>query len=213
MGLALPDDVPHRVVGDEDLEGGHHAAVGPRDQALRDDRAERRSELDPDLVLAPGGEDVDDAVDGLGRVVGVQGREDQVTRLGQRQRQLDGLEVAHLTHEEDVGVLPQGRAQRTLEGGAVGPHLSLGHGREAVLVDVLDRVLDGEDVHRPRLVDAVDDGGQRGRLPRSGRTGQEHQAAGEPGQPLGDGRQPELARRSGCRRGSCGAPGPSRPSG
>ena len=43
-----------------------------------------------------------------------------------REGQLDGLEVAHLTYEEDVGVLPQGGAKRTLERGAVGPDLPSG---------------------------------------------------------------------------------------
>ena len=107
-------------------------------------------ELDPDLVLPPGGEDVDDAVDRLGGVVGVQGREDEVAGLGQREGELNGLEVAHLTHQQDVGVLAQGGAKGPLERGTVGPDLSLRDGGEPVLVDVLDGVLDREDVHRPR---------------------------------------------------------------
>jgi hypothetical protein len=81
-----------------------------------------------------------------------------------------------------------------------------------VVVHVLDRVLNGEDVARPRLVDAVDDGGQvvdfpepvgpvtstnpRGRLAS-------HSAVG--------GRSSSV--KLGTRRGSSGAPGRSRPSG
>ena len=70
------------------------------------DRPERSSELDPDLFLPEGGEHVDDSVDRLGRIVGVQGREDKVARFGQGRGELDGLQVAHLADQEDVGVLP-----------------------------------------------------------------------------------------------------------
>ena len=82
---------------------------------LGDDRPERGRELDPDLLLPEGREHVDDSVDRLSGVVGVQGREDEVAGLGQRQGELDGLEVAHLADQEDVGVLAEGGAQRPLE--------------------------------------------------------------------------------------------------
>ena len=113
------------MVGDEHLEGGDHAAADLGDEALGDDGAEGGRELDPDLVLAPVREHVDDPVDGLGGVVGVQGGEDQVAGLGHGEGDLDGLEVAHLADEQDVGVLAEGRAQGPLEGGAVDPDLTL----------------------------------------------------------------------------------------
>ena len=115
VGLPLPQQVPDRVVGDEDLERGDHAAADAWNQSLCDDRAEAAGQLDPDLLLAVGREDVDDAVQGLGGVVGVQGREDQVARLGQGQGEADGLEVTHLADQQHVGVLPEGGAQRPLE--------------------------------------------------------------------------------------------------
>ena len=131
VALALSDEVPHRVVGDQDLEGSHHAAAVLRHEPLGDDGTQGGRQLDPDLLLAPRGEDVDDAVDRLGGIVGVQGREDEVAGLGQGDGQLNGLEVAHLTDEQDVGVLPQGGAESPLEGGAVGADLPLGHGGQA----------------------------------------------------------------------------------
>ena len=61
-----------------------------------------------------------------------------------------------------------------------------------MLVHVLDRVLDGEDVHGAGLVDAGDDGGERGRLARAGGTGHQDEAARQPGHPLGHRGQSEL---------------------
>ena len=77
------------------------------DERLADHALERAGQLDPDLLLLVGREHVDDAVDRLRRVLGVQGREDQVAGLGGGQRDRDRLEVAHLADQDDVGVLPQ----------------------------------------------------------------------------------------------------------
>jgi hypothetical protein len=79
-----------------------------------------------------------------------------VTSLGQCEGELDGLEVPHLADEEDIGVLSKGGAQRPFKGRAVDADLSLVHGREIVLVDVLNGVLDGQDVEGPRVINTVD---------------------------------------------------------
>jgi hypothetical protein len=94
----------------------------------------------------------------------VQGSEDEVAGLGHGERDLDRLDVAHLTDEQDVGVLSEGGAQRPVERGAVEADLALAHGGLLGVVDVLDGVLDREDVHGARLVDAVDDRRERRRL-------------------------------------------------
>ena len=52
-----------------------------------------------------GGKDVDDAVEGLGGVVRVHGREDEVAGLGDGERGGDGVDVSHLADEEHIGVL------------------------------------------------------------------------------------------------------------
>ncbi len=86
------------------------SAVGR--QLLRDDPLQRDRELGADLVLLGGRERVDDAIDRLGGVLGVQGREDQVAGLGRGDRGLHRLEVAHLADEDHVWVLAQGRLER-----------------------------------------------------------------------------------------------------
>ena len=95
------------------------------------------------------GKDVDDAVDRLRRRVGVQRAERQVAGLGDPQRRFDGLEVAHLADQHDVRVLAERGAQRHREALRVAVHLALVDEAALVLVDVLDRILDGEDVVVP----------------------------------------------------------------
>ena len=60
----------------------------------------------------------------------------------------------------------------------VGPDLALADGAEVVLEEVLDRVLDGDDVDRVPLGDPLDDAGERRRLARAGRAGDEDEARG-----------------------------------
>ena len=80
------------------------------------------------------------------RVEGVQRAHDEVAGLGGDDGRLDRLEVAHFADEDDVGVLAQGAAQGGREVDGVVPDLALVDEAQAVVVDVLDRVLDGDDV-------------------------------------------------------------------
>ena len=107
---------------------------------------QRVRQLHPDLCLAPGGEDIDESVDRLARVVRVQRAEHEVAGLRHRQRGLDRVEVTHLAHEQDVGVGSKGGTDPADERARVEPDLALLDRRHVVLVDVLDRVFDRDDV-------------------------------------------------------------------
>jgi hypothetical protein len=104
--------------------------------------------------------------------------EHQVTRLGRSKGDLDGLQVAHLPDQDDVGILPQGRAERLREPFGIAPHLTLIDHAPLVRVEELNRVFDGDDVVGPRFVDLVDDGRQRRGLARAGRPGDEYEPPG-----------------------------------
>ena len=133
----------------------------------------------------------------LDGVDGVQRGEHQVPRLRGRQRDLDRLAVAHLADEDHLRRLAQGRAQREREGRRVAVQLALVDGRLLVEVQELDRVLDREDVVGARLVDQVDDRGERRRLARAGRTGDQHDAVLQRRDLVQRRRQAEARRASG----------------
>jgi hypothetical protein len=83
-----------------------------------------------------------------------------------------GFEIADLSHQDDVGVLPQDRAQRLGEGESLRlAYLNLGDPRDIVF----HRVLDSDDVHRPGL-ELVQRGIQGGGLATPGRTGNQDHA-------------------------------------
>ena len=160
----------------QDLEHGDAAAALLRHQPLRDEVAERRREAAANRALIAGVEGADDALDGLRGVDGVQRREDEVPGLGGGQRDLDRLAIAHLADEDHLRRLAQRGAQGEGEGRRVAVQLALMDGRLLVSVQELDRILDGEDVIGPGLVDQIDDRRERRRLARSGRPGDEHDA-------------------------------------
>ena len=206
--LALGDDLLDlvRLVGVHDLvedPAGRHEHLDRRrpaarallDEALTDDAAQRRRQRHTHLALFVRREEVDDAVDRVGRADRVQRREHEVAGLGRGERGLHRLDVAHLTDEDDVGVLAQHPLQRGVEVGGVGADLALVDDRALVGVQDLDRVLDRDDVPVVVVVDEVDHRAERRRLARTGRSGDEDEAALVIGELADDGRQPERLER------------------
>ena len=107
MQLALSDEIPDRGRGDHDFEGGDTPACFFLQQGLGDDRFQRFCELCANLGLLVRGKGVDDAVDGFRRAGGVECAKDQVARFRSSQCELDGFQVAHFTHEDDVRVFAE----------------------------------------------------------------------------------------------------------
>ena len=70
----------------------------------------------------------------------------EVADLGCGQRGGHGLVVAHLADEDDVGVLPHDVSERIRVAVGVDADLALVDDALLVLVQDLDRVLDGDDV-------------------------------------------------------------------
>ena len=92
----------------------------------------------------------------------MQRRQNEVARLGGCERRGDGLEVAHLANEDDIGVLAEHMLERCGEGVGVGADLALVDGRHAAGEDILDGVFDRDDAAGAGGVDALDEAGQRG---------------------------------------------------
>jgi hypothetical protein len=115
---------------------------------------------------------VEQAGDGRGGVVGVQGRQHQVAGERSLHRDLRGFQVADLADHDHVRVLAQDRAQGLGEA-HVDARVDLG------LADadqvVLDRVFHRHDVGGGR-VQARQRRVQRGGLARAGRAGDQHDA-------------------------------------
>ena len=98
-------------------------------------------------------------------------------RSDELQRQLGRLQVTHLTDEHAIRILTQCRAHCGAERVRVSAELSLVDDRSPVLVQVLDRILDRDDVMRFLAVDEIDHRGERGALARTRRSGHQYQAA------------------------------------
>ena len=111
--LTFADQGPHRVRSDQDL--GCRAApraLAPRYEPQGGDAGEHRGELNANLRVRFGRKGVDDAVDRLRSVVGVQRREDQVTRFGGGECRFHRRLVAHLADKNDVRVGAHETTQR-----------------------------------------------------------------------------------------------------
>ena len=123
------------------------------------------------------GEEVDDAVDGLGSVDGMQRAHHEVPCLGGREGGRDGLHVAHLPDQDVVGVLAQNVLESRHVAVGVQADLALVDDRLLVLMQHLDGIFDRDDVAAHGLVDVVYHRRQGGGLARARGAGDEHQAA------------------------------------
>ena len=192
LGALLTDQVGDARVHHHHLDGGDAAVVDARQQPLADHTAEDAGEHGPDLLLLRRREELDHAADGLGRVDRVQGREDEVARLGRLQRGLRGLGVAELADQDRVRILAEHAPERLAEAFGVEPDLALVDDRLPIGVQDLDRVLDRDDVLAARPVDVVEHRRERRRLARAGGAGDEDQAAVLAREPGDAGRHAQL---------------------
>jgi hypothetical protein len=170
MNLVVADEVADGGRRHQNLERGHTTLASHlRQQRLTDDAFENEGELRADLRLLVPRKGVDDSRDRLGRRVRVKRRHREVARFGELQRGLHGFEVAQLADQDHVRVLTKGGAKRHAEALGVGVQLALVHQCGLVLVQVFDRVLDGQNVRLLGDIDPVDHRRERGGLTAAGR--------------------------------------------
>ena len=163
-----------RRVDHDFLDAHATLAIGARHETLADDSAEGRREFETHLALLVRREGVDDAVHALIGIVRVERGKNEVSGLGGLSGDAHRLCVAHLAYEDDVRILAQGAAESLGERGGVYADFALVDQAPQVVVDELDRVLDGDDMQTLGLVEFAHHGGKRGRFARPRRTGEEH---------------------------------------
>ena len=103
-------------------------AVGPRNQTLRNDVTKRLRDPGADHALFIFGKHADDAVDGLGRVDGMQSGQHEVAGFGSLERDFDRFPVAHLADQNHFGRLPQSGAQSNRKTRRIGMKFALMNG-------------------------------------------------------------------------------------
>src|SRR5688572_5292028 len=168
MHLALEDQVGDQRGVQHDLDcGGPSLALLLRDKPLRNQRADVERQVHQHLVLTLFREEVDDAVERLVGAVGVQRRHAQVARLGERDGVVHGVPVADLADQDHVRGLAQRVLERRVPRIGIHAHLALGDDAVLVVMDVLDRVLDGDDVPVAVLVAVADHRRERSGFPRA----------------------------------------------
>ena len=105
----------------------------------------------------------------------MQRRKHEMAGFGGCQNHCHGLGIAHLAHQNDIGILPQDAAQRAGEVGRILADFDLLDDGFAVGMHVLDGIFDGHDVIVTRVVDQIDQRGERGAFPASGRSRDQNQ--------------------------------------
>ncbi|OQA54072.1 MAG: hypothetical protein BWY42_01738 [Candidatus Omnitrophica bacterium ADurb.Bin277] len=138
-------------------------------------------------------ENIDDPVDRLNGVVGVQGCDDKMSRFRRGQCHGDGFQIPNLFDDDYIGILAERDTQGVRKGGCVISDLPLADQTVFVLVDILDRVRDHDDVCVPVLVHVVHERGECRGFPASRGSRDQHQPMRQGHELFHQGRESELA--------------------
>jgi hypothetical protein len=101
--------------------------------------------------------------------------ENQVTGFRSSERELDGLEVAHFSHHDDIGVFTQRTAQCLGKGLRVRVDFALIHVAALGVEHVFDRIFQGENVVFAVAIDEINQSRQSRRFSGSHRARDENQ--------------------------------------
>src|SRR6185312_6694502 len=177
--IALLDELGDVRRVEHHLDRRATLAVLAHHQALGQDRAQILGEIEEYLIVLVERKEIDDSIERLRAVVGVQSREHEMPRAREVDRRLHALAVADLTDQNHIGSRTHHAAQRPGVGFRIEPDLALVDDRALVRMQELDRILDRHDVVRGALVAVIDHRRDRGGLARAGRADQEDEPAFE----------------------------------
>ena len=191
--FALADMVLDQRRAQQHFDGRAAAfAIRGGNQLLGDDAFQVQGQVHPQLAVSVSWEEVDDPVQRLVGVVGVQGRQTQVPGFSKGDGLVHGVGGTNLADQNHVRRLTQGIFQGHVEGLGINAHLTLGDDAALVLVDKFDGVFDGDDVTLGVLVAVANHGRQRGGLTGTRSAHENHQATFGHGQFLDHRRQAQV---------------------
>ena len=153
------------------------AARLARNQRCEISRADIQRQVHQQLLATLFGEEVDDAIERLVGAVGVQGRQHQVAGFGELNAVLHRVAIADFADQDHVGRLAQRVLQRHVPALRVDADFAMRDDAALVVVHVLDRIFDGDDVAAGLFVAVVQHRGERGRLTRTRAADDDDQAA------------------------------------
>ena len=128
--------------------------------------------------MLAGGESVHDAVDGIHRPQGMQGRNHQMARFRRGHSDADGFMVPHFPQQDHVRRLAQGGPQGHGVAFGIDGNFPLADNAFPVAVQIFDGILQRHHMAVPGLVDPVDNTRQGGGFSRTGRPSDHNQALG-----------------------------------
>ena len=176
MHLSLADNVGDERGIEQDLErSAAPLAIHTRHQLLGDDGLEVEREIEQELAVFVLRHQMEDAIQRLVGIVGMQSGETKVSSLGELQGKLHGLLTPDLADQDHVRRLTQRTFQRHIERLGVDPHLSLGHQTATMLMDELHRIFHRQNMTIGMLVAIADHRRLGGRFTRPGGANKQHQ--------------------------------------
>ena len=126
--------------------------------------------LDGNLMLLVGFKNIHDTADSVGCACSVQAGKNQMAGFSSSHGRLDRLMVTHFSQKDHVRALAESGTQGYQIVGSIGTDLTLADDTFVMAVQIFQRVLQGNDMSFPAVVDLVNDAGHCGGFSASSRT-------------------------------------------
>lgn len=134
---------------------------------LSDDAGEDECELDTHLRLHRRRKGIDETIESLDHVIGMEGRYDEVSCLCECEYRRDRLLIAHLSDDEDIWIFTHSISHRLIERCDMFSDLLLMDEAFFISNDVFDRIFDDDDMFVRVFIEIVDHSHQSRRLSAS----------------------------------------------
>ena len=147
MYLTFHDQVRHQWRIQEHFNGRPPSfTTGCRQQTLRDKSLRVQRQIQQQLLVPCFRKKVDNTIQSLVRIVGMQGSKTQVPSLGKRNGMLHRFLIPNLTNQDDIWRLTQGIFQSDLKGIRIGSYLTLSNNTALMVMNKFNRILNGNDM-------------------------------------------------------------------
>lgn len=155
--ISLHDDISRGIDVHEYLSSNDIGyAIFVWEDDLTDDRRDHECELYADLRLHISRKCIDQTIECLDHVIGMQCRDDEVSCLGEGKDCRYRLLITHLTNHNDIRIFSHRVSDRLFESRHMFPDLFLVDETFIIFQNIFDRILDHDDVSMGIFIEIVD---------------------------------------------------------
>ncbi len=157
LRFSADDKISNRIIIKHDFAcDDSSTSIGSRKKCLRNDSCKSESKLHTDLILLIWRERLDDTINRLDSIIGMECRKDEMSCLGKCDSCLDSGKVSHFSDDNDIRILTENWADSIRESIKLFSKLSLMNKRFFILIDKFYWIFKSHNMSLGITIDVLD---------------------------------------------------------